>query len=433
LLNLRELTSKLRKSSLAHNAGWMALGQGGNFFLQAGYFLLIARILGVTEYGVFAGVFALVNTVTPYSSLGSSMIFMRYVSADRNSAQVYWGNTCCTIVVTSLLMTGVLAIAGAKLLGPGSLGLIVVLVLSNCCMGQVVSAAGVIFQTFERLKSTAGLQALSNALRLVSIGLLALFLHHATAFQCSLAILASTAIAATTAVFWVQLHIGSPSVSGKLFRRHFWEGIGFSFAGSTQSVYNDVDKLMLSHYGMNAANGIYTVAYRVVDFASTPVSAIDAAVLPRYFALNRDGLGSVGQMARKILPVVMLAGLAAAGSTLLAAPVIVRIIGHGYAETLLAIRWLCWLPVLRSVHQLTGGVLTATGRQNYRTAAQLTVAVLNVSLNMIWIPRHGWLGAAWSSLISDCALGVLNLFMVSLVLSRSSRVQEPEFHEEQVK
>jgi O-antigen/teichoic acid export membrane protein len=286
-------------------------------------------------------------------------------------------------------------------------------------MSQLIACASTVFQTFERLNATASLQALSNFLRLLAIGSLLIFLHRATAFQCALGILASSTIAAAIALAWVRKCIGGFSISGKLIRLRFWEGIGFSFAGSTQAVYNDVDKMMLSHYGMNVANGIYTMAYRVVDFATTPVSAIDAAVLPRYFALHREGTAGTGRLVKRILPIAVLAGLAAAVFTLVASPLLVRMVGHGFANALLAIRWLCWLPALRGVHQLAGGALTATGRQNYRTVAQFLVAALNVALNLVWIPAHGWIGAAWASLISDGTLGLLNLSLVLLIFSRA--------------
>ena len=40
---------RLRTRSLAHNAGWMLVGQGLNLVLQAGYFILLARLLGVRD------------------------------------------------------------------------------------------------------------------------------------------------------------------------------------------------------------------------------------------------------------------------------------------------------------------------------------------------------------------------------------------------
>jgi O-antigen/teichoic acid export membrane protein len=82
----------------------MLLGQAANFILQAGCFILLARLLGVTQYGVFAGAIALVNIITPYSSLGSPVIFIRYVTANRSKAGVYWGNILLVTAVGSILI-----------------------------------------------------------------------------------------------------------------------------------------------------------------------------------------------------------------------------------------------------------------------------------------------------------------------------------------
>jgi len=401
-------------------------GQGGNFFLQAGYFILLARVLGVKEYGIFAGAYALVNTVTPYSVLGSPMLFMRHVSADRSLAQVYWGNSLITTTIATAFLLGILSWVAGRLLGPGIGGLVLILAVANCLTGQIVNSASIVFQSFERLQATALLRLFSNALRASAVVALLIIYRHATAFQCSVAILFASSLAAFLALIWVRSAIGGIQVSGSLFLRRFWEGIGFSVAGSTQTAYNDVDKMMLSHYGMNVANGIYTMAYRVVDFATTPVSAIDAAALPRFFALNNKGFPSVIRLAKKIVPIAALAGLAAAGLTLLASPFMVKITGHGFSDALLAIRWLCWLPALRGVHQLAGGVLTATGHQTHRTGAQFVVAVTNFFLNLAWIPSHGWLGAAWASLLSDALLGALNVLLALFLSYNGNHNNESE-------
>ena len=83
--------------------------------LQAGYFVLLARLLGVREYGVFAGAFAVVNLITPYSTLGAGMLFMRHVMVDRARAAVYWGNSVAITAVATVLIAGVLFFAGPVL------------------------------------------------------------------------------------------------------------------------------------------------------------------------------------------------------------------------------------------------------------------------------------------------------------------------------
>jgi O-antigen/teichoic acid export membrane protein len=180
-----------------------------------------------------------------------------------------------------------------------------------------------------------------------------------------------------------------------LARKRLSEGGGYSFAGSTQSTYNDIDKAMLSRYGMNEQNGIYTLAYRIIDMACTPVQAIDGAALPRYFKLNRIGFPAVLRSAKKLIPAAALTGLGVGICTVLAAFAIPHLVGRDFSEVVIAVRWLCLLPMLR-----------------YRTGGQVFVAVSNIGLNLWLIPRFGWHGAAWASLASDGALGMINISML---------------------
>jgi O-antigen/teichoic acid export membrane protein len=90
------------------------------------------------------------------------------------------------------------------------------------------------------------------------------------------------------------------------------------------------------------------------------------------------------------------------------APMIPLLAGRGFTEGVSALRWLCLIPVFRSVHAITGSVLTSIGLQRYRTLTQITVVALNFGLNLWLIPLHGWRGAAWASLATDGTLGILN-------------------------
>jgi O-antigen/teichoic acid export membrane protein len=387
-------------------------GQVVNMLLQAAYFVLLARLLGVVAYGLFAASYALVNVVTPYSALGSSMLFMRYVSLDPSTARVFWGNTLLTILIVSLIIGGVLLVIAPHVIGAAPLGLIIALIVANCVMSQVAMCASSVFLTLHQVKSAAINRLLSNFMRTLILVAMLVFMHTATARQWGYGILFSTSLAALISLGWVRSAIGPMVFSVRHLFEHLSEGFGFSFAGSTESVYNDLDKILLSHYNMNAAAGIYTMAYRIADFATAPVSSLVSAVMPRWFALSKEGFLAVAGAYPKLLKVSLAAGFGAAVSIFLGSPLIVKIVGHGFAESLIAMRWLCWLPVLRAVHQVVGSVLTASGRQPERTAAQFAIGVINAGLNLWLIPIHGWRGAAWASLASDGLLGLLNLLLV---------------------
>ena len=102
----------------------------------------------------------------------------------------------------------------------------------------------------------------------------------------------------------------------------------------------------------------------------------------------------------------------------LGAPLIPHLVGNGFAAGVQALRWLCLLPAMRGIHQLTGCALTGMGFQRFRTAAQLSAAGLNLALNLLLIPRYGWHGAAWASLATDGSLAVATWLLLKGISKR---------------
>jgi len=240
-------------------------------------------------------------------------------------------------------------------------------------------------------------------------------LHHASAWQWAVASTVVSAVAAGAAFGTVTAHFGWPRVQRGIFRAHAVEGFEYAFATSTSSIYNDLDKTMLSHYGLNAANGIYTMAYRVVDIATMPIFSIRDAAMPRLFERGRQGLAGASELANRLMKRSLVISVVAAAGMFLLAPVLPLVVGHGFGESSEALRWLCLIPVFRSVHQMTGSAITGAGMQRYRTASQLAAASLNLVLNLWFIPHWGWHGAAWSSLITDGALAAANWTMLRVL------------------
>lgn len=409
---LRTQIRALRTSSLARNAGWMLIGQGVSVVLQAGYFVMLARLLGVREYGVFAGAFAFVGIAMPYSTLGSGLLFIRYVSARPDTFAAYWGNIILSTAMAGTVLTIALYFVAPHILNPASASIIVLVSIGNCIFSQMVASMGFIFQTYNRLRMTATLNILTNSLRLVAVGIMTALLPHASAKQWAIASVYISILAAIVGFLFVTRRYGRPRFLPKMLFSHALEGLGFSLGWSAQSAYNDVDKTLLSHYDMNIQNGIYTMAYRIVDIATIPITAVDAAALPRYFSDSSKDIRSVRPLAVRLAMRASLAGLLMSGCLFVAAPLIPHIVGRGFTESVLALRWLCLLPAMRGIHQLTGSALTSMGFQRFRTATQLSAAALNLMLNLWLIPQHGWLGAAWASLATDGSLGVANWLML---------------------
>lgn len=405
---LRTELQKIRSSQFACNVGWMVMGQGISLLLQVGYFVILARLLGVKEYGIFAGAFALANIVVPYSGLGSGTIFMRYVGSGSGDVQAYWGNILLSTLTAGTLMVALLWAVAPYLISPASASIIALVAASNCLFGQLVASMGQVFQACEQLRMTALLNLLTNSLRFATVVVLAALLPRATAGQWACASLLITLVAAVVGFAIVARRFGNPKFIPRMVLANAKEGLGFSLGGSAQSVYNDVDKTLLSHFNLNAQNGIYTMAYRVVDMASIPLTAIDSTALPRYFRVAGDDLKAVPPLALRLARRAGVIGAVLTCGLFLTAGVIPHLVGNSFAESVLALRWLCLIPTFRGLHQLTGSAITGMGYQRFRTVSQFSAAGFNLILNLCLIPKFGWLGAAWASLATDGTLVAVN-------------------------
>ncbi|HEY3990294.1 MAG TPA: flippase [Acidobacteriaceae bacterium] len=425
---LREQIQRLRGSTLAKNSAWMFMGQGLSVVVQGGYFFVLARLLGSLQYGVLVGSVALVMMFSQYSNFGSGLIFMRYVSLDRKTFPLYWGNILLTTSIFGCILVAGVHLGAPWLMGAGNRGILTTLAIGEFLGAQLTVAVSQIFQAFEQMRITATLSLLTNLSRLVVAVILFLKFHRIAAWQWAYASMAVALCAAMISVITVLKKFGKPVFDPRLALRRAGEGFIFAISGTTTSAYNDLDKAMLGHYGMNAANGIYTMAYRVVDISFMPVRSIYNAAFPRFFQLGAGGLTATSKLASRLIRKTTLLCILAAVGMFVCAPLIPFLAGHGFDKSVVALRWLCLIPLFRSFHMCAGDALAGVGLQPYRLAAQTVAALGNFGLNLYLIPHYSWRGAAAASLMTDGGLAVMCwLLLFGLrARERSRGVPSPE-------
>lgn len=419
---IRTFLIRARGSLLLRNAGWLFAGQGFSFFVQALYFVLLARLLGTSQYGILAGAVALVAVVSQYSTLGSGLLFLRYVSPDHSRFRLYWGNILLSVLMLGGLLVIGLRLGGRWLVGNASVPLLIPIAIGDCLFQQLSSCAGQVFQTFEKMKFSAAITLSSNAMRLLLAACMFVVLHKASAWQWAVASLVVSFLSASVAFGIVTRFFGLPLFSLPLFAKRASEGFVFAISGSTTAVYNDIDKVVLSRAGMNQANGIYSMAYRAINLGTVPVMSVVSAAFPRFFREGVKGIGATIPMAKSLLKRTAVLGIGISTTLFLLAPLIPHVVGTNYAESVKALRWLCLIPFFRCFHLSAGDAIAGAGQQKFRLVSQSIAAIGNLSLNLYLIPRYSWHGAAWASLATDGALGIMNWAALYLLKRRSLRL-----------
>jgi O-antigen/teichoic acid export membrane protein len=401
----------------------MFLGFGLRVIVQAGYFILIARALGVHEYGAFVGVTSLISIAVPFCGWGAGSLIVQNVSRDKSTFSECWGNALLMTAVTGLLLFGVI-IAFARFALPNSIpvALVVMVCIADLAASRIVDTAAQSFQARGELRYTANLSLLPYVLRLIGAAIVLFVWHRATALCWGWFYLGSTLVSCVITLFITSSKLGLPKLALGRIRKEFAQGFYFGAGLSAQTIYNDIDKAMLVRLSTLDAAGVYAAAYRLIDVAFTPVRSVMYAAYPNFFRHGQCGMATSYAYAKRLLPKMMTYAGSVFFLMFVAAPIVPFILGPEYARTVEALRWLALLPFLKTVHFFLADSLTGAGYQGIRTAMQILIAALNIGLNLRLIPVYSWRGAAWASLASDGALVVAMYATVTLMILRESHI-----------
>jgi O-antigen/teichoic acid export membrane protein len=412
--------SRWRESDLLKDASNLCLGQGIKLVLQAVYFLFIARSLGPSQYGAFVAVTAMTAIISPYIGLGCGSLFLKNVRSGKRTPPLCWGNGLLVTLVTGALVGGVLCGISHLWLRDFPIAPVCAVSLSDLILVRIIDLASFGFAASGRMSKTAVQNTTMSLLRVLGILALAARYHQVSIQQWTWVYLLTGAIGAAFAFQQGSTLWGVPRISFAALWEDAREGCFFSISTSAQTIYNDIDKTMLARLSTFSATGVYAAAYRIIDTSLTPVRSLVSAAYPKFFRVGSDGIGATYSYAKLLIRKAVVFGVADFLGLVLIAPLLPHILGPKYAAVGPAIRLLALIPVMRCVHWFLADALSGANVQGIRTAVQVGVALLNIGLNLLVLPRWSWVGAAWTSLASDAALMVAVYAVIQWKISTSS-------------
>jgi len=158
------------------------------------------------------------------------------------------------------------------------------------------------------------------------------------------------------------------------------------------SLYTTVNMTLLGGFADDAAIGYFSAAQRLIlALNMVVVLPVSTAVYPE---ISRRFQESKAEGARFMKRVLLLAGLAAAGVSLLTwltAPLVIPVIyGAGYEPSVDILRWLSPLPFLvMTATLLTVQGLYGMGLHRWAPWVGLMLATICISLNLWLLPQYG--------------------------------------------
>jgi len=369
--------------------------------------VVAAPILGAAAFGSYQFAFATTTMLALCTDLGMGVWTTRALARDRTRAPVIVATALRLRLLASLPYLAVVAIA-AGLAGPGdtrrALALLGLAALVNAFIDYLLA----IFRGFERLADEAHLNV-ARALLIAAGGLGALAVHR-TVGALAAGLLAGMAGSGLYGLRLLRRNYGLDAGTSR-FDRELWraaagEALPLWLATLFSLLYFKGDVVILKVFAGNAEVGAYSAAYKIFEGLMIVPSVVLAATFPP-LARAKDDPERQRRWEIALATLLLALGTAVALAVYLASDRVVALIyGAGFARAAPSLRVLAVaLPILFLNFGLTHFLIARDlERRNLLFAALMLV--VNVSANLMLIPRFAGPGAACATLVTEVALTI---------------------------
>ncbi len=388
---------------IALNATAQVISLGGMLLVQTGYVILVARILGVEDFGRFSLVFSITQILLTGGDLGLHNTAIRKISfRPRQSTEIFPLFVALKLVVSAGL-TGVVAILAIFLPESPETRIALFVFGLGLFFHSLVLGLNVGFQAHGKLY----LASLNSLLLLVfqaAIGLAGLFFGGRVIWLGFAYLSASVlALCLNWVIFERTIHpvrIGALTGWKTLAKESFPVGLGALFDATAARIAISLLSVLAGSY----ATGIFSAAARITNSLRNLPVAVFSAVLPA-LAQHSDRPWHVKLLFRRYLSFLLLATLPVAITLSLTSDrLILLIYDTKYAEAAGVLRILA-LSLIPACFGIALSSVMTTQNTLFRKIPWVAAGAMlvNLAVNWVLIPRYGSRGAALGQLATESA------------------------------
>lgn len=383
-------------------------------------FLLVARALGASQFGIVAGALAITSALLPFSGLGVGNVAIMRLARKEAPASLCYGNSILVATLSGALLCWIAVLAGPAFLRDDSLRtLIAVFAVSEILITKFIDISAQIHLGQER-QAFAGICLASLGLaRALMAGVFFVLAPAGGGLTWAWFHLAAGMIALVFVSALTISKIGRPRFAPRRVISDMRIGVFFSIGLASKSIYTDIDKAVLARYATPEIIGAYTAAFRVIYMAFTPISAVLVSQQGQMFREGGGkGLAGTLRFANRLVRYGLVYCLSFALMVFIFAPMIEWVLGEGYALSTEIIKALAFLPIALMLQSVYAAALMGADKQLSRSIAQVAVALICFVLNMHFIPSLSWAGAVMSTYLSQFVLAGLIGVIIAVSMKR---------------
>ena len=268
--------------------------------------------------------------------------------------------------------------------------------------------------------------------RVVMIAICSLMLwgpqHHITIEWFALAQTAAYVVTAATALTVLVLHIRrehnshftlrslhvSKAFAIVILRKSF----PFALLVLLMASYNRIDPLLLTwmHPSGTYQAGIYAGAFRLLDALTMVAYLVSVPLLPVFSRMTAERDAQLGSTTRMVTGLMVVFSVTAAALFSSHSEQFMQLLFHrqsaaAVADYIPVFRILIWGIVPISMTYVFGTLLTAAGKLRQLNILAAVTLVINVTVNLLAIPRYGAMGSAWAAVTAQSFMALAQIIV----------------------
>ena len=395
------------------NMSWLLISQIIASIFGFVWTILLARYLGVDNYGILGFAVSMTGILGVIDDLGISTHIVRHISTDYESAPKYLGNAIPLKVIFSginLIVTLIILI----LLNVNQFTIYITLLFSIEMI--FISYVGTLygtFQAFEKGEFQGIGIVLMNTTTLICI-LISIYADLGLEGVTFSYILANL-INFIYAYYVLNKHILKPKYEfdWEFCKKITLVSIPFAVTGILYTIYYSIDIIMLTNMIGDYATGIYNATYKLISVLTLFYSVYTAVIFPVMSKLFKNDKKLLIISYEKSIKYLMLIIIPIAIGTMLYSSDIIQLIyGHKYDQASSVLSILIWTVCLLFISGASNTLLNASHKEVTVTKIYAIAAVFNVVLNFIMIPHLSYNGAAITTVLSDVLIIILQTYVI---------------------
>ena len=377
---------------------------------------LITRALGAETFGEYAIVMTYSGLFYVISDFGINAIVTRDFAKSEETAQKNYTKVLGFRIFVGLLISLVAVVILQFLPYSDAVKAAILVSIPLIFFNSVSKAASVIFQSYLRYKYLMISQVIGS---LVSLALVwfAISKYETESVAVLIALYTiGTALAASIAVFYTRnyIHLKHKWIDINYWKYLILDALPLGISLVLNAFMIQADRLLLTVLSVPVSVGIYTIAYRIFELVLVVPTFFMNAMYPVLIRKKDESKEQYVLAVNYTLLVMLLMSILAAIATILLAPVLVpKVWGEEMKAVVAPLNVLMIGSFVFFLTSPFSWILLIEGKQKVLPYIYGAGLVVNLILNVIFIPKYDYMAAAYTTILTE--------FMILVVLYSITR------------